>query len=100
MPCPLSRREIRVRALLPRLGTRIVCVDNGSGLAERLAEYIASIGAPDVAVLDGGTPAWAAAGYVLFSGVNVPSVCGISQVTRAASPASSLTTASLLVSPG
>ena len=29
--------------------------------------------ARDVAVLDGGTKAWAAAGYELFSGVNVPS---------------------------
>jgi rhodanese-related sulfurtransferase len=73
VPCPLSRRELRARALLPRLTTRIVCVDGGEGEAERLSEYLTSIGATDVAVLDGGTPAWAAAGYVLFSGVNVPS---------------------------
>lgn len=73
VPCPLSRREIRIRALLPRLGTRVVCVDDGSGLAEQLAEYLAGIGAPDIAVLDGGTPAWADAGYVVFSGINVPS---------------------------
>lgn len=73
VPCPLSRREIRVRALLPRLGTRLVCVDDGSGLAEQLAEYLAGIGAPDISVLDRGTLAWADAGYVLFSGVNVPS---------------------------
>jgi rhodanese-related sulfurtransferase len=73
VPCPLSRREIRARALLPRLGTRIVCVDDGSGLAERLAAWLESIGATDVAVLDGGTRAWEAAGQVLFSGVNVPS---------------------------
>jgi len=73
VPCPLSRAELRVPALLPRLGTRIVCVDDGRGLAERLAEYLAEQGATDVHVLDGGTPAWAAAGFVLFSGVNVPS---------------------------
>lgn len=73
VPCPLSRREIRVRALLPRLGTRIVCTDDGRGLAEQLAEYLTGIGAPEVAVLDGGTPAWKSAGYVLFSGLNVPS---------------------------
>ena len=30
-------------------------------------------GATDVHVLEGGTQGWAAAGYVLFSGVNVPS---------------------------
>jgi len=72
-PCPLSRHEIRVRSLLPRLAARVVCVDDGSGLAEQLAEYVESIGGGDVAVLDGGTAAWAEAGGVLFSGVNVPS---------------------------
>ncbi len=73
IPCPLSRRELRARALLPRLGARIVCVDDGRGLAEQLAAYLESIGCDAVSVLQGGTPAWAAAGYVLFSGVNVPS---------------------------
>jgi rhodanese-related sulfurtransferase len=73
VPCPLSRMELRARALLPRLATRIVCVDDGRGLAERLAAYLAGIGATDLAVLEGGVAAWEAAGYVLFSGVNVPS---------------------------
>lgn len=73
VPCPLSRAELRVPALLPRLGTRIVCVDDGRGLAERLAEHLAGQGAADVHVLEGGTPAWEAAGFMLFSGVNVPS---------------------------
>jgi rhodanese-related sulfurtransferase len=73
VPCPYSRREIRARALLPRLSARVVCVDDGRGLAERLAAYLIGIGAADVAVLAGGTKAWAAAGFVLFSGVNVPS---------------------------
>lgn len=73
VPCPLSRRELRVRALLPRLATRVVCIDAGNGLAEQLAEYLESIGATDVSVLDRGTAAWAAAGGVLFSGINVPS---------------------------
>ncbi len=73
VPCPLSRAELRVPVLLPRLGTRIVCVDDGRGLAERLAEYLAGQGATDLHVLGGGTPAWEATGFVLFSGVNVPS---------------------------
>ncbi len=73
VPCPLSRAELRVPVLLPRLGTRVVCVDDGRGLAERLAEYLAGQGAADLHVLAGGTPAWDAAGFVLFSGVNVPS---------------------------
>jgi rhodanese-related sulfurtransferase len=73
VPCPLSRREMRARALLPRLAVRICCVDDGSGLAEQLGSWLEGIGCSDVAVLDGGTKAWEAAGYELFSGVNVPS---------------------------
>ena len=73
VPCPLSRREMRARALLPRLSTRIVCVDDGRGVAEQLAAWLEGIGASDVSILAGGTRAWAAAGHVLFSGVNVPS---------------------------
>ncbi|MBN9559392.1 MAG: thiosulfate sulfurtransferase [Alphaproteobacteria bacterium] len=73
IPCPLSKCELRARALLPCSSTRVVCVDDGRGVAERLAAYLEGIGFSDVAVLDGGTAAWAGAGYVLFSGVNVPS---------------------------
>src|SRR5580700_4347221 len=73
VPCGLANREIRARALLPRLATRICCVDDGRGLAEQLAAWLEGIGCTDVAVLDGGTKAWEAAGYELFSGVNVPS---------------------------
>ena len=73
IPCGLARKEIRARALLPRLGVRICCVDDGRGLAEVLAGWLESIGCSDVSVLEGGTQAWAEAGYVLFSGVNVPS---------------------------
>ena len=72
-PCGLSRMELRARAILPRLATRVVCVDGGEGLADRLAAYLEGIGCTDVYVLQGGTPAWVAAGYVAFSGVNVPS---------------------------
>jgi rhodanese-related sulfurtransferase len=73
VPCGLARKEIRARALLPRLGTRICCLDDGRGLAEQLAAWLEGIGCTDVSVLDGGTVAWQAAGYELFSGVNVPS---------------------------
>jgi len=73
VPCPYSRRELRAPGLLPRRGTRVVVCDDNRGVAEKLATYLETIGCNDVAVLDGGTPAWAAAGYVLFSGVNVPS---------------------------
>ena len=73
VPCPLSRREVTARALLPRLTVPIVCVDGGGGEAQQLAAWLRGIGAADVDILDGGGPAWSAAGYVLFSGVNVPS---------------------------
>ena len=73
VPCPLSRREARAHALLPNLAARVVCVDDGRGLAERLGDYLEGLGCTSVAVLDGGTGAWAAAGGVLFSGINVPS---------------------------
>jgi rhodanese-related sulfurtransferase len=73
VPCPLSKKELRARTLLPRLSARIVCVDDGRGVADRLAAWLEGIGAGDVAVLEGGTTAWQAAGGTLFSGVNVPS---------------------------
>jgi rhodanese-related sulfurtransferase len=73
IPCGLARKELRARALLPRLGVRICCVDDGRGIAEDLASWLESIGCTNVSVLQGGTKAWQAAGYVLFSGVNVPS---------------------------
>jgi rhodanese-related sulfurtransferase len=73
VPCPLSKRELRAPAILPRKSVRIVCTDDGRGLAEKLAAWLQAEGYSDVHVLDGGTKAWAAAGYVVFSGVNVPS---------------------------
>jgi rhodanese-related sulfurtransferase len=73
VPCGMARREIRARALLPRLDTRICVTDDGRGVAQTLAAWLETIGCSDVSVLDGGTKAWKAAGYVVFSGVNVPS---------------------------
>ncbi len=70
---PLSRAELLLPGLLPNPRTRIVCVDDGTGLAKRLASLVEKMGGTDVSVLEGGTKAWAEAGHVLFSGVNVPS---------------------------
>ncbi len=72
-PLPLSRLELLAPAMVPRRGTRIVLVDDGSDLAERAAARLAELGYGDVAIMAGGAPAWEAAGYVLFSGVHVPS---------------------------
>jgi rhodanese-related sulfurtransferase len=73
VPCPYSKREMRVPGLLPRRGARVVVCDDGRGLAEKLGAYLEGIGCTDVNVLEGGTRSWATAGFVLFSGVNVPS---------------------------
>ena len=70
---PLSRIELRMARLVPRRATRIVLVDDADGLAERAAAVLVKAGYTDVSLLDGGNAGWEAAGYELFSGVNVPS---------------------------
>lgn len=73
-PLPYSRLELGIGPLVPRKSTRIVLCDDGqSGVAHRAAQRLADLGYTDLAVLDGGTRGWKAAGYVLFKGVNVPS---------------------------
>ena len=70
---PLSRLEMRMARLVPRRATRIVLVDDADGLAARAAAVLGRAGYSRLHVLDGGNAAWAAAGFELFSGVNVPS---------------------------
>src|SRR5215467_6565851 len=70
---PLSRLELRFARLVPRLSTRIVLCDDGDGLVERAASVLESSGYTDLSFLDGGITAWRKAGFVLFSGVHVPS---------------------------
>jgi rhodanese-related sulfurtransferase len=70
---PLSRLEQRFARLVPRRATRIVLIDDADGLAERAAKVLGAAGYSDLHILDGGNAAWAAAGFELFSGVNVPS---------------------------
>lgn len=70
---PLSRLELRFARLVPRRSTRIVLCDDGDGLVAHAGEIIARAGYSDVSYLDGGVPAWSAAGFVLFSGMHVPS---------------------------
>jgi rhodanese-related sulfurtransferase len=70
---PLSRLELRMARLVPRKATRIVVVDDDDGLAARAAQVLAKAGYSEVSILAGGNAGWAAAGFELFSGVNVPS---------------------------
>ena len=72
-PLPYSRLETGVAPLVPRKSARIVLCDSGDGVAERAVKRLNAIGYSDVSVLAGGNPAWAAAGYAIFKGVNVPS---------------------------
>jgi len=70
---PLSRFELKFAQLVPRRGTPIVLCDDGDGLAERATAILARNGYTDLRILAGGVDAWGAAGFELFSGVNVPS---------------------------
>lgn len=69
---PLGRLELRIDALVPRRGTRIVLTDGGDGYAARAAARLARLGYCDVSVLDGGAVAWEAAGHRLHEELEVP----------------------------
>ncbi|MDD9877206.1 MAG: rhodanese-like domain-containing protein, partial [Magnetovibrio sp.] len=72
---PYSRLELEVEAFVPRKAVPVVVYDAGDaslGVAARAAVALTRMGYADVRVLDGGAPAWAAAGYTLYEGVNLP----------------------------
>ncbi|MDR0225530.1 MAG: sulfurtransferase [Burkholderiaceae bacterium] len=73
IPAPYSRLELDVPRLVPRRGTRTVLLDDGDGVAARAAARLQALGYTHLHLLDGGAPAWAAAGHTLFQGVNLPS---------------------------
>lgn len=73
VPFGMAHRETRAHTLLPRKSVRICVTDGGGRLAGELALWLEANGHTDVAVLAGGTKAWKDAGYVNFSGMNVPS---------------------------
>jgi rhodanese-related sulfurtransferase len=73
VPFGMTHRETRAHTLLPRKSVRICVTDDGNHLAGKLAAWLETAGYTDVWVLAGGTKAWQAAGYVNFSGMNVPS---------------------------
>lgn len=73
VPLPYSRFELDLERLAPRPGVRMVLLDDGDGVAQRAAARAEALGYSSVHVLEGGAPAWKAAGFQLFAGVNVPS---------------------------
>jgi len=70
---PYSQLEARAPVLVPRLSAPLVLIDDGDGVAERAAGRLAAMGYSDIRIVEGGAPAWAAAGFTLFQGVNLPS---------------------------
>ena len=70
---PYSVFETVVGAMLPSRSVRCVLLDDGDGTAEKAARVLSTMGYSDVQILQGGAAAWAAAGFTLFKGVNVPS---------------------------
>lgn len=70
---PYSRLELDAPRLVPNPSAPVLLVDGDDGVAERAARRLADLGYEDIAVLAGGAPAWAEAGFTLFKGVNVPS---------------------------
>lgn len=70
---PLSRLEVIADTLLPRRSVRLVVVDGDGALAPKAAERLSALGYTDVSFLAGGTAAWTAAGFPVYSGAHVPS---------------------------
>ena len=70
---PLSRIEFIIETMIPRKTTRIILIDGGNGLSERAYHVLGVLGYKNLSIMSGGNPAWENAGYVLFSGVHVPS---------------------------
>ena len=68
-----STIETEAPKLVPRKDVTVVVMDHDDGVGERAAHALEKIGYTNVLVLEGGAPGWAAAGYTLFKGVNVPS---------------------------
>lgn len=73
IPCPYSILETRVMSLVPRKSVRLVLIDAGDGTAQKAARRLAGLGYTAISILEGGNAAWAAAGFEVFQGVNVPS---------------------------
>lgn len=76
VPLPFSLLETKIAQLVPRRSARVVVYDDGAEnarVATAAAEQLVSLGYAQVHILEGGTKAWAAAGYTLFAGVNLPS---------------------------
>jgi rhodanese-related sulfurtransferase len=73
IPCPYSLLETRAPLLMPRKSVPIVLIDATGGTAQKAARRLTGLGYANISILEGGNAAWAAAGFEVFQGVNVPS---------------------------
>lgn len=73
VPCPYSILETRAPLLVPRKSVRTALIDAADGTAQKAARRLTAMGYTNISILDGGNAAWAAAGFEVFQGVNVPS---------------------------
>lgn len=73
VPCPYSLLEMRAPLLVPRRSAPVVLIDAGDGTAQKASRRMTGMGYTDISILEGGNAAWAAAGFEVFQGVNVPS---------------------------
>ena len=70
---PLSRLEMVIADLVPRKSAPIVVLDGGEGPGEKAAKRCPSSATRTSRSSTAACAAWKAAGFELFSGVNVPS---------------------------
>ena len=71
---PYSKLEPEVLRLVPRKSVRIVIIGGeNTDLTDKACLRLKELGYLNVHVLDGGMPAWRAAGFEVFAGVNLPS---------------------------
>lgn len=65
-----GRIALEAETRLPRKDVPIVVYDAGEGLVAQAAERFKALGYTNIRQLDGGLPAWQAAGYEIFQDVN------------------------------
>ncbi len=70
---PLSRLELDVPGLVPCRQCEIILATDDASLVDRTRTRLQQLDYGNIHELDGGIDAWALAGYVLFSGINVVS---------------------------
>jgi rhodanese-related sulfurtransferase len=70
---PRSQIEFRIAELVPNPRIALVVYDDGGGRAALAARTLGDLGYRNVAMLDGGLPAWEQQSLPAVGGVNVPS---------------------------